>query len=96
MQVLKYYSIDYLSRISKTTDRVHSNMDAWIIVSVKLQNKALNNVREQLNQYIENIELIPEDYFNKYHIIANNMVCIASIMQLHNKKSVEAHFAPTD
>ena len=68
MQVLKYYSIDYLKRIAYTTDRVHSNMDAWIIVSVKLQNKALNNVREQLNQYIENIELIPEDYFNKYHM----------------------------
>ena len=68
MQVLKYYSIDYLSRISKTTDRVHSNMDAWIIVSVKLQNNALNKVREILNQYIENVQLIPEDYFNKYHL----------------------------
>ena len=68
MQVLKYYSIDYLTRISYTTDRVHSNMDAWIIVSVKLQNKALNNVREILNKFIEKVQIIPEDYFNKYHL----------------------------
>ena len=65
MQVLKYFACDYLERVNYTTDRVRSNMDSWVIMSVRLQNFAVNDVRDTLKKHIEEVTTIPENYFDK-------------------------------
>ena len=66
--VLKYYSLSYLERLQYTSDRVHNNMDSWIIVSVRLQNIAMQNVKETLLKHIENVKEIPNDLFDNFHM----------------------------
>ena len=71
--VLKHFSLDYLERIFYTTQRVHNNMDSWIMMGVRLQNIALTKVKNVLLKYIDEGKEIPlnaydnieMDYFDK-------------------------------
>ena len=66
MQVLKYFASEYLYRLNYATERVHNNMDSWIIKSVRLQNLAINDVKVKLLQFIDECKKIPIDFFDKY------------------------------
>ncbi len=68
MQVLKYFASEYLYRLNYATERVHNNMDSWIIKSVRLQNLAINDVKVKLLQFIDECKKIPIDFFDKYHM----------------------------
>jgi hypothetical protein len=68
MQVLKYFASDYLNRLNYATERVHNNMDSWIIKSVRLQNISINDVKIKLLQFIDECKKIPIDYFDKFHM----------------------------
>ncbi len=71
--VLKHFSLDYLERIFYTTQRVHNNMDSWIMIGVRLQNIALTKVKNILLKFIDEGKEIPlntfdyieMDYFDK-------------------------------
>ena len=43
-------------------------MDSWIIVSVRLQDKAMQEVKKKLLNYVENMKNIPIDLFDNFHM----------------------------
>ena len=66
--VIKYYAIHFLQKLQYASDRVHNNMDSWIIVSVRLQDQAMQTVKKKLLKYVENMEDIPIDLFDNFHM----------------------------
>ena len=64
LTVIKYFSLDYIERLFYTTQRVHHNMDSWIMMCVRLQNIALSNIKQILIKYIDKGKEIPEYAFN--------------------------------
>ena len=63
LTVIKYFSLDYIERLFYTTQRVHHNMDSWIMMCVRLQNIALSNIKQILIKYIDKGKEIPEYAF---------------------------------
>ena len=66
--VIKYFALNFLQKLQYTRDRVHNNMDSWIIVSVRLQDKAMQEVKKKLLNYVENMKNIPIDLFDNFHM----------------------------
>ena len=77
MLLLKYYSIQYVKNIYKVFDDTYSNLDEFIIDSVKKQNVVLNQfidyLKSSLNKFLNYItslefEFDSFDIYNKYKL----------------------------
>ena len=75
--LLKYYSINYVKNIYKVFDDTYSNLDEFIIDSVKKQNRILNQfidyLKNSLNKFLNYItssdfEFDSFDIYNKYKL----------------------------
>ena len=75
--LLKYYSIQYVKKIYKVFDDIYSNLDEFIVDSVKKQNLVLNEfidyLKTSLNNFINYVtssefEFDSFDIYNKYKL----------------------------